>query len=113
MLREDVAEEHTHGVPEDDGVGHLHHGRLHVQAEQYARGTRILDLGRQELQEGGLAHEGPIDHFALARPANVDFQGRRGPVALTCSMLSVVSSLRVRGFSFERKSPAPSSTHGD
>ena len=55
--------ERLYAVPEDDGVGHLHHGRLHVKREQNAL---LLGVGHLFLQKGNesfLAHEGGVEDF--------------------------------------------------
>ena len=64
MLREDFAEEDLHCVPEEDGVGDLHHRGLEVQGEEHALLLRILDLGLQKLDERALAHEGCVEDLA-------------------------------------------------
>ena len=46
---EEVAEEDPDGVSEDDRVGDLHHGGLHVQREEHAVGPRLFHLPGEEV----------------------------------------------------------------
>ena len=55
----------SHGVPEDDRVGHLHHRGLEVQREQHALGLGVGDLlGRGRRRSGRLAHDRGVDDLA-------------------------------------------------
>ena len=67
MLGEGVFVEDLDGVPEDDGVGDLHHRRLDVQREHHAGLVGILHLLLVELAEGLRAHEHAVDDVAVAQ----------------------------------------------
>jgi hypothetical protein len=65
VLIEDVLVIRSHGVPEHDRVGHLHHRGLEVQREQHALGLCVLDLLREELGDRATAHHRRSDDVAL------------------------------------------------
>src|SRR5699024_8658633 len=52
-------------VAEDDRVGNLHHGGLHVGREQHALFFGALDLFGQESIQGFGGHESRVDDFAF------------------------------------------------
>ena len=54
----------TNAMPKDDRVRDLHHGRFHVQREQYAVVFGTGDLLLKEGSQRSLAHKGGIHHFA-------------------------------------------------
>ena len=64
VLLEDRSEERLDRMPEDDGVGDLHHRRLHVEREQHSLGLGVVDLLVQEPLERRDRHERAVDHFA-------------------------------------------------
>jgi hypothetical protein len=68
---EDLGEEGTHDVAEDDRVADLHHRGLEVHGEQHVLGLGAGDLLAQEGVEGGHAHDGGVDDLTLE-----DLRGR-------------------------------------
>ena len=79
MLVEHRLEKGAHGGPKQNGVGHLHHGGLHVQRVQRAVGLDAVDLVGQERFKLGHGHGGAIDDFSfLQRQAS--FQDSPGAV---------------------------------
>ena len=83
VLLEHGGEKHFHGVPENNRVGHFHHGRLHVQREQHALLFRVFHLLLQELHQGFFAQHGGIDDFAcFQRQRFAQFGGFAGFVGV-------------------------------
>ena len=70
MLADKVLEVGFHPVTENNRVGHLHHGRLHVQGEKNALFLGPGNLLFKKVNQGGLAHDGPVQDFP--------FQQRQG-----------------------------------
>ena len=65
VLLERFLVEDLDAVAEHDGVRDLHHGGLHVQREHHAGLACVFDFLFVELQQGLLAHEHAVDHFAV------------------------------------------------
>ena len=61
MLGEGIPEEDPDAVPEQDGIRHLHHGRLEVEAEHDLAVGRVLDLPLVVRHELRRAHGGGVD----------------------------------------------------
>ena len=73
-------------MPENNRVGHFHHGRLHVQREQHALLFRIFHLLLQELHQGFFAQHGGIDDFTrFQRQRFAQFGGFAGFVGVNDS----------------------------
>ena len=67
MLVEQIPKVRLHAVTEDNGVGYLHHGRLHVQGEEHALFAGVVELLGEKGAEGILAHHRGVDDFAFEK----------------------------------------------
>ena len=107
VLGDEVLEEDSHGVAEDDRVGDLHHRGLQVEGEEDAVLLRLGDLLVEEGDEGLLAHERGVEDFAgLERSLLLEDldRCRRLP---TNSIFTLVAAGTVTDFSLEKKSSLP------
>ena len=67
MLVEQIPKVRLHAVTEDNGVGYLHHGRLHVQGEEHALFAGVVELLGEKGAEGISAHHRGVDDFAFEK----------------------------------------------
>jgi hypothetical protein len=79
VFRENVFEEDPNRMPEDDGVGDLHHGRFHVQGKKHALLFRVLNLCPEEVDEGRLAHERGVQDLTCQQRKRLHQDGD-GPI---------------------------------
>ena len=49
-------------MPENDWVGHLHHGCLQVHGKQHTFGFCLGNFGSEKIAQSGGSHKGRIDH---------------------------------------------------
>ena len=95
----------SHGVPEDDRVGHLHHRGLEVQREQHALGLGVGDLlPSRNVDQRALAHDRGVDDLAARARGLPSLSTVTVPSAATCSMRRSSASATVTDCSLERKS---------
>jgi len=64
VLLEDTGKEDANGVPKDDRVTDLHHGRLHVKRKENAQRLGVGDLLAKERKKRLLAHVGAVEDLA-------------------------------------------------
>jgi len=77
MLLEDVRKEDANGVPKDDRVTDLHHGRLHVKRKENAKRFCVTHLLAEEGEERLLAHVGAVEDLAFEQGEAVLERGGR------------------------------------